>query len=157
MNARELFNRWVILGALVLAGLLLLITAITIGLTSARRDRGCRRNIGDRFKTSTAFRPNTHNDGAPSESPNVQIDTPMRTRSFSKNWPGIPERTGNPRACVATTVGVVNRKLMVPTNRTTASALPAADARGHHGRTAISTAAMISNVPRLRATAVALR
>ena len=35
MNVRELFNRWVILGALVLAGLLLLITAIAIGFTSA--------------------------------------------------------------------------------------------------------------------------
>ena len=37
MNARELINRWVILGALALAGLLLLITAIAIGLTSARQ------------------------------------------------------------------------------------------------------------------------
>lgn len=37
MNARELLNKWVILGALALAGLLLLITAIGIGLTSARQ------------------------------------------------------------------------------------------------------------------------
>ena len=37
MNVRDLINRWVILGALALAGLLLLITAVTIGLTSARR------------------------------------------------------------------------------------------------------------------------
>ena len=37
MNVRELINRWVILGALGLAGLLLLITAIAIGLTSARQ------------------------------------------------------------------------------------------------------------------------
>ena len=37
MNVRELVNRWVILGALGLAGLLLLITAVAIGLTSARR------------------------------------------------------------------------------------------------------------------------
>jgi len=36
MNARELFNRWVILGALFLAGFLLLVTAISIGLTAAR-------------------------------------------------------------------------------------------------------------------------
>lgn len=36
MNVRELFNRWVILGSLMLAGLLVLITAIAIGLTSAR-------------------------------------------------------------------------------------------------------------------------
>jgi hypothetical protein len=37
MNARELINKWVILGALGLAGLLLLITAVAIGLTSARQ------------------------------------------------------------------------------------------------------------------------
>ena len=37
MNVRELFNRWVILGSLMLAGLLVLITAIAIGLTSARQ------------------------------------------------------------------------------------------------------------------------
>ena len=35
MDARQLFNKWVILGALLLAGLLLLITAVSIGLTSA--------------------------------------------------------------------------------------------------------------------------
>jgi hypothetical protein len=35
MNARDLFNRWVILGALLLAGFLILITAIAIGLTSS--------------------------------------------------------------------------------------------------------------------------
>jgi len=35
MNVRELFNRWVILGALGFAGLLILITAVAIGLTSA--------------------------------------------------------------------------------------------------------------------------
>ena len=37
MNVRELINKWVILGALGVAGLLLLITAVTIGLTSARQ------------------------------------------------------------------------------------------------------------------------
>jgi hypothetical protein len=37
MNVRELVNKWVILGALGLAGLLLLITAVAIGLTSARQ------------------------------------------------------------------------------------------------------------------------
>jgi hypothetical protein len=36
MNVRDLLNKWVILGALALAGLLLLITAISIGLTSRR-------------------------------------------------------------------------------------------------------------------------
>lgn len=38
MNARQLFNKWVVLGALLLAGLLTLITAISIGLTSARQN-----------------------------------------------------------------------------------------------------------------------
>ena len=38
MNVRELVNKWVILGALAFAGLLLLITAVAIGLTSARRN-----------------------------------------------------------------------------------------------------------------------
>ena len=37
MNVRDLINKWVILGALALAGLLLLITAVAIGLTSARQ------------------------------------------------------------------------------------------------------------------------
>ncbi|HSL31625.1 MAG TPA: hypothetical protein VK900_20660 [Anaerolineales bacterium] len=40
MSIRDLFNRWVILGALALAGILLLITAISIGLTSATRSSG---------------------------------------------------------------------------------------------------------------------
>jgi len=34
MNARQLFNRWVILGAILFAGLLTLITAMSIGLTA---------------------------------------------------------------------------------------------------------------------------
>ena len=38
MNARQLFNKWVLLGAFLLAGLLLLITAISIGITSARQN-----------------------------------------------------------------------------------------------------------------------
>ena len=37
MNVRELINKWVILGALGLAGFLLLITAVAIGLTSTRQ------------------------------------------------------------------------------------------------------------------------
>ena len=40
MNPRQLFNRWVILGSFLLAGLLLLITAVSIGLTSARQNSG---------------------------------------------------------------------------------------------------------------------
>ncbi len=35
MNVRDILNRWVILGALVFAGLLTLITAIAIGLTAS--------------------------------------------------------------------------------------------------------------------------
>ena len=38
MNVRQLFNKWVILGALGLAALLTLITAISIGLTTARQN-----------------------------------------------------------------------------------------------------------------------
>ena len=37
MNARQLFNKWVILGALFLTGFLLLITALSIGLTAAHQ------------------------------------------------------------------------------------------------------------------------
>ena len=37
MNARDLFNKWVLLGALLFAGFLLLVTAISIGLTAARQ------------------------------------------------------------------------------------------------------------------------
>jgi hypothetical protein len=35
MNLRQLLNKWVVLGALAIAGLLMLITAIAIGLTAA--------------------------------------------------------------------------------------------------------------------------
>ena len=38
MTVQQLFNRWVILGALIFAGLLLLITAASIGLTSPRQN-----------------------------------------------------------------------------------------------------------------------
>src|SRR5262245_47164179 len=37
MTVQQLFNKWVILGALLLAGLLLLITAISIGVTTTRQ------------------------------------------------------------------------------------------------------------------------
>jgi hypothetical protein len=37
MTVQQLFNRWVILGALLFAGLLILITAASIGLTSPRQ------------------------------------------------------------------------------------------------------------------------
>lgn len=38
MTVRQLFNRWVILGGLLFAGLLMLITAVSIGLTSPRQN-----------------------------------------------------------------------------------------------------------------------
>ena len=38
MNPRQLFNKWVILGALLFAGLLTLITAVSIGLTATRQN-----------------------------------------------------------------------------------------------------------------------
>jgi hypothetical protein len=37
MTFRQLFNRWVILGALIFAGLLILITAVSIGFTTPRQ------------------------------------------------------------------------------------------------------------------------
>jgi hypothetical protein len=37
MTVQQLFNKWVILGAFLLTGFLLLITAISIGITSARQ------------------------------------------------------------------------------------------------------------------------
>ena len=37
MTVQQLFNKWVILGALLLTGFLLLITAISIGITTARQ------------------------------------------------------------------------------------------------------------------------
>jgi len=37
MNVRQLFTKWVVLGALFFAGILTLITAISIGLTSLRQ------------------------------------------------------------------------------------------------------------------------
>ncbi len=40
MNVRQFINKWVILGALAVTGLLLLITALAIGLTSSPRASG---------------------------------------------------------------------------------------------------------------------
>ena len=40
MNVRQFINKWVILGALVVAGLLILITAAAIGLTSSSQTSG---------------------------------------------------------------------------------------------------------------------
>src|SRR5215212_10017097 len=38
MSPKQLFNKWVILGAILFAGLLTLITAISIGLTATRQN-----------------------------------------------------------------------------------------------------------------------
>jgi hypothetical protein len=38
MTFQQLFNRWVILGAIIFAGLLILITSVSIGLTTPRED-----------------------------------------------------------------------------------------------------------------------
>jgi hypothetical protein len=40
MTARQLFNKWVILGSFLLAGFLLVITAVSIGLMSAPQNSG---------------------------------------------------------------------------------------------------------------------
>jgi hypothetical protein len=61
MNVRELVNKWVILGALGLAGPLLLITAIAIGLTSARQTS----NIGFVPADVTVIPAPTGTSGAP--------------------------------------------------------------------------------------------
>src|SRR6516225_1356113 len=105
--------------------------------------------LGQGIDQGNAFR-------AASESPRLHSATPISTRSLSRNWPGSADNTGIPPAWLATTPGVVNKKLSVPMNSTTARALPAADARGHTGRSAMRSAATISIVPRPRATVVTL-
>ena len=61
MNARQLFNKWVILGALLLAGFLLLITAVSIGLTSARQNA----NVGFAPADLTVIPASTSTSSAP--------------------------------------------------------------------------------------------
>src|SRR5690242_9525360 len=61
MNARELFNKWVILGALLLTGFLLLVTAISIGLTAARQPS----NVGVVPADVTVIPAPTGTSGAP--------------------------------------------------------------------------------------------
>ena len=61
MNVRDLFNRWVILGAMLLAGFLLLITAISIGLTSVRQSS----NVGFAPADLTVIPAPTGTSGAP--------------------------------------------------------------------------------------------
>ena len=61
MNARDLFNKWVLLGALLFAGFLLLVTAISIGLTAARPTS----DIGLAPADVTVIPPPTGTSGAP--------------------------------------------------------------------------------------------
>lgn len=61
MNVRELFNRWVILGAIVLAVLLTLITAVAIGLTSSPESS----EVGFAPADLTVIPPPTGTSGAP--------------------------------------------------------------------------------------------
>jgi len=63
MTVRQLFNRWVILGALLFTGLLLLITAGAIGLTSPRQNSPVGFTLADltviAIPTSTSSAPPT--------------------------------------------------------------------------------------------------
>lgn len=61
MNVRELFNRWVILGAIILAVLLTLITAVAIGLTSSPESS----EVGFAPADLTVIPPPTGTSGAP--------------------------------------------------------------------------------------------
>ena len=61
MNPRQLLNKWVILGALAVAGLLMLITAIAIGLTSAPRSS----EVGFAPADVTVIAASTSTSGAP--------------------------------------------------------------------------------------------
>jgi len=61
MNVRELFNRWVILGAIILAVLLTLVTAVAIGLTSSPEAS----EVGFAPADLTVIPPPTGTSGAP--------------------------------------------------------------------------------------------
>ena len=67
MNARQLFNKWVILGALALAALLTLLTAVSIGLTTARQNA----EVGFAPADLTVIPAPTSTSGAP---PTATID-----------------------------------------------------------------------------------
>src|SRR5512133_1086871 len=74
MNARQLFNKWVILGALLLAGFLLLITAVSIGLTSARQNA----NVGFAPADVTVIPAPTSTSSAPA-TPTIDPFAPTAT------------------------------------------------------------------------------
>ena len=61
--------------------------------------------------------------------------------------PPVRDSRGKPPTDSSKTPGVVNRKLIVAANSRMASALPRIDSFGHHGLTAIKTAAATSNTP----------
>ena len=67
MNLRPFLNRWVFLGAILLAALLTLFTAISIGLTSARQDQ----NVGFEPADLTVIAAPTSTSSAP---PTATID-----------------------------------------------------------------------------------
>ena len=61
MSIRPFINRWVILGAILLAGVLTLITAVAIGLTSARQSEG----VGFALADLTVIPASTSTSSAP--------------------------------------------------------------------------------------------
>ena len=72
--------------------------------------------------------------GAASASPAVNREAPSRTRSLSRNSPGMCDRAGKPPR-LASQPGVVNRKVSVVRNVPTASPLPTAEPSGQTGAT----------------------
>ena len=93
MNLRSVVNRWVILGALALAGLLLLITAISIGLTSARQSE----EVGFAPADLTVIAAPTSTSSAP---PTATVDpyapTPAPTGIAIGNYVQITGTEGDP-------------------------------------------------------------
>ena len=91
MNLRQFLNRWVILGAMLVAGLLLLITAITIGFTSPLQ----RSNVGFVPADLTVIPASTSTSNAP---PTATIDpfapTPVPTGIAIGNYVQITGTDG---------------------------------------------------------------
>lgn len=91
MNLRQFLNRWVILGAMLVAGLLLLITAITIGFTSPLQSS----NVGFVPADLTVIPASTSTSNAP---PTATIDpfapTPVPTGIAIGNYVQITGTDG---------------------------------------------------------------
>src|SRR5215208_1813406 len=83
---------------------------------------------------------------ARSASVSVHAERPSSATSLMRN-PPVTDNNGKPPTDSSKTPGVVNRKLIVAANNTIASPLPRIDTLGHHGLTAIKTAAATSNTP----------